>query len=182
MFVLETLDSALARPVTPLCEMLGYGAAGDATHIAKPGVEGQAAAMAAALADAALDGADVDHVNAHGTGTKAGDLCETLAIKRVFGDHAARLTISSTKSAHGHLLGAAGAIELAATLVALRDRFTPATLHLFEPDPECDLDYVPCAPRLAEGPRRAMTNSFAFGGSNAVLIVGRVAAASADGP
>lgn len=172
MFVLESFDSARGRAIPVLAELLGYGASADASHIANPCVNGQVAAMAAALDDAQLACTDIDYINAHGTGTTAGDVCETRAIRRVLGEHASRVPVSSTKSVHGHLLGAAGALELAAALIAMRDGFIPATMHLEQPDPECDLDYVPNAPRDGVRPRRVMSNSFAFGGSNAVLILG----------
>ena len=149
-----------------------FCAAADASHIAIPNVDGQARAISAALHDAELRPADIDYVNAHGTGTRIGDVCETLALKRVFGEQARTIPVSSTKSVHGHLLGAAGALELAAGLMAIRGRFLPATMHLGEPDPDCDLDYVANAPRRGVEVRRFMSNSFAFGGSNAVLIAG----------
>jgi 3-oxoacyl-[acyl-carrier-protein] synthase II len=128
--------------------------------------------MVAALADAALEPRDIDYVNAHGTATPAGDLSETLAIKRVFGDRARQIPVSSTKSVHGHLLGGAGALEFIACVLAMRAGFLPATMHLAQSDPECDLDYVANAPRRDVSIRRFMSNSFAFGGSNAVLIGG----------
>jgi 3-oxoacyl-[acyl-carrier-protein] synthase II len=174
MFVLESLESAVRRGAPLLAELLGYGATADASHIANPSVEGQVRAMQAALHDADLEPEDIDYVNAHGTATRVGDLCETLALKRVFGALAHGVPISSTKSAHGHLLGAAGAIELAASLAAVRGGFLPATLNLDEYDPECDLDYIPNIPRHGVALRRFMSNSFAFGGSNAVLIGGSI--------
>ena len=172
MFVLESLDSAVRRGVPLLAELFGYGAAADASHIANPSVEGQVRAMQAALDDAGLAPQEIDYVNAHGTATRVGDVCETLALKRVFGTHVRRVPVSSTKSAHGHLLGAAGAVELAACLAAMSGGFLPATLNLDEADPDCDLDYVPRTPRHGVAVRRFMSNSFAFGGSNAVLIGG----------
>lgn len=174
MFVLESLESAVRRGAPLLAELLGYGATADASHIANPCVEGQVRAMQAALDDADLTPQEIDYVNAHGTATRVGDLCETLALKRVFGARAHGVPISSTKSAHGHLLGAAGAIELAASLAAMRAAFLPATLNLDEDDPECDLDYIPNSPRAGVAMRRFMSNSFAFGGSNAVLIGGSI--------
>jgi 3-oxoacyl-(acyl-carrier-protein) synthase len=126
--------------------------------------------MTAALDDAGLAANDVDYINAHGIATRAGDVTETRAIRQTFGSHAPKLAVSSTKSAHGHLLGASGALELVVGLIAARDGFLPATLHLREPDPDCDLDYVPNVPRAASGIRTFMSNSFAFGGSNAVLV------------
>jgi 3-oxoacyl-[acyl-carrier-protein] synthase II len=172
--VLESLESAERRGAPVLAELLGYGAGADASHIAIPNVDGQARAISAALHDAGLRPADIDYVNAHGTGTRIGDACETLALKRVFGERAGAVPVSSTKSVHGHLLGAAGALELAAGLMAMRGRFLPATMHLGEPDPDCDLDYVANAPRRGVAVRRFMSNSFAFGGSNAVLIAGEL--------
>ena len=172
LLVLESEESAERRGASVLCELLGYGASADAAHITNPNFEGQARAMAAALADAALEPRDIDYVNAHGTATPAGDLSETLAIKRVFGDRARQIPVSSTKSVHGHLLGGAGALEFAACVLAMRGSFLPATMHLAQSDPECDLDYVANAPRRGVSIRRFMSNSFAFGGSNAVLIGG----------
>ena len=172
MFVLETPASAQRRGAPILAELLGYGATADASHIAIPSVDGQARAMCSALRDAGLKAGEIDYVNAHGTGTRVGDVCETLAIKQVFGERANAVPVSSTKSVHGHLLGAAGALEFAAGLIAMRGRFLPATMHLREPDPDCDLDYVANAPRHGVAVRRFMSNSFAFGGSNAVLVAG----------
>ncbi|MEP7247350.1 MAG: beta-ketoacyl-[acyl-carrier-protein] synthase family protein [Gammaproteobacteria bacterium] len=170
ILVLERLDIALERGATVLCELLGFGACSDGTHVCIPTVEGQAAAMTAALRDAGLAAHDIDYLNAHGTGTRAGDVTETRAIRQAFGKHADALAISSTKSAHGHLLGAAGALEFIVGLIALREGFAPATLNLREPDPHCDLDYVPNGPRLGVRIRAFMSNSFAFGGSNVVLV------------
>jgi 3-oxoacyl-[acyl-carrier-protein] synthase II len=170
ILVLERLHGALARGAPVLCELLGFGCSSDAAHICIPSSEGQSAAMLAALNDACLAKGEVGYISAHGTGTRIGDIAETRAIREVFGDHASTLAVSSTKSAHGHLLGAAGALELVATIAALRARFLPATLHLREPDPECDLDYVPNEPRVDVRVATFMSNSFAFGGSNAVLI------------
>ncbi|HZF17214.1 MAG TPA: beta-ketoacyl-[acyl-carrier-protein] synthase family protein [Steroidobacteraceae bacterium] len=172
IFVLERLETALHRRAPILGEILGYGMSADATHITNPNVEGQSRAMSNALTDAGLDPCDIDYVNAHGTATHAGDISESAAIKRVFGAAARRIAVSSTKSVHGHLLGAAGAVELAACLCAQRGGFLPATMHLAEADPECDLDYVANAPRHGAAIHRFMSNSFAFGGSNAVLIGG----------
>jgi 3-oxoacyl-[acyl-carrier-protein] synthase II len=172
MLVLERLETAIHRGAPVLCELLGFGATSDGSHVCIPAVGGQAAAISAALDDAGLDATDIDYINAHGTATRAGDITETRAIRQAFGDHADTLAVSSTKSVHGHLLGAAGALELAASLVALREGFLPATMHLREPDTDCDLDYVPNEPRLGVRIRRFMSNSFAFGGSNAVLIAG----------
>jgi 3-oxoacyl-[acyl-carrier-protein] synthase II len=170
MLVLERLHGAKARGAPVLCELLGFGCTSDASHICIPSSVGQSAAILAALNDACLAKGDIDYISAHGTGTRLGDITETQAIRQVFGD--APPPVSSTKSAHGHLLGGAGALELVATIAALRARFLPATLHLREPDPECDLDYVPNEPRTDVRVGTFMSNSFAFGGSNAVLIAG----------
>jgi nodulation protein E len=172
MFVLENRDRALARGATILGEIIGFGMSSDAADIVLPSAVGAASAMQACLDDAGLKPEDVTYINAHGTGTAANDATETKAIHAVFGDHAKKLAVSSTKSMHGHSLGAAGAIELAATLIAMRDGFIPPTANYKEPDPECDLDYVPNAARQAQIDV-ALSNSFAFGGHNAVLAVRR---------
>jgi 3-oxoacyl-[acyl-carrier-protein] synthase II len=172
MVVLEPMESALARGAPILCEVLGFGSSTDGSHICIPSTAGQCVAIEAALEDAQISAADVRYINAHGTGTRVGDLAETRAIRQVFGDHALSIAISSTKSAHGHLLGAAGALELIASLSALRAGFFPATLNLRDPDPECDLDYVPNEPRGGARLETFLTHSFAFGGSNAVLVAG----------
>ncbi len=174
IFVLERMDSATRRGAPVLCELLGFAANADASHVCIPAIEGQAAAMCEALADAQLAPADIDYLNAHGTATRAGDITETRAIRQAFGGHADAVAVSSTKAVHGHLLGAAGALELAVCIAALRDEFVPATMHLREPDGDCDLDFVPNRPRLQVQLQRVMSNSFAFGGSNAVLIATRV--------
>jgi len=173
VLVLERLDDAVRRGAPILCEILGFAANADATHVCIPALEGQAMAMAGALADAHLAPEDIDYLNAHGTATRAGDITETRAIRQAFGTHADALAVSSTKSVHGHLLGAAGAVELAVCIAALRERFLPATMHLRERDAECDLDFVANAPRADVEIRRVMSNSFAFGGSNAVLVAAR---------
>ena len=170
VFVLETLDAAKARGADILCEIVGFGMSSDAADIVQPQEAGAAASMAMALADGGLEPTDVDYVNAHGTGTGANDATETAALKRVFGEHASRLAISSTKSMHGHALGAAGAIELAATLKAIEHGIAPPTANYREADPECDLDYVPNQAREMKIDV-ALSNSFAFGGLNAVLAV-----------
>jgi 3-oxoacyl-[acyl-carrier-protein] synthase II len=172
MLVLERLHGALARGAPVLCEMLGFGCTSDASHICIPSSEGQASAILAALNDACLAKSEIGYISAHGTGTRLGDIAETQSIRQVFGDQTATLPVSSTKSAHGHLLGAAGALEFVSTIAALRARFLPATLNLREADPECDLDYVPNEPRGDVRIGTFMSNSFAFGGSNAVLIAG----------
>lgn len=170
ILVLERLNGAVARGAPVLCELLGFGCASDASHICIPSSTGQSAAILAALDDACLAKSEIGYISAHGTGTRLGDITETQAIHQIFGDSPP--PVSSTKSAHGHLLGGAGALELVATIAALRARFLPATLHLREPDPECDLDYVPNEPREDIRVDTFMSNSFAFGGSNAVLIAG----------
>jgi len=172
MFVLERMDVARRRGATVLCELLGFAANADATHVCIPAVDGQAAAMSAALTDAQLAPEEIDYLNAHGTATRSGDVTETRAIRQAFAQHADVLAVSSTKSVHGHLLGASGALELAVCIAAIRDRFLPATMHLRAPDGDCDLDFVPNQPRAGVEVRRAMSTSFAFGGSNAVLIAG----------
>ena len=170
IFVLESMEHAQARGAVILAELAGTGMTADATDIVMPSATGAAAAMTLALADAGLAAQDVDYINAHGTGTLANDVTETKAIRLAFGAHADRLAVSSTKSMHGHALGASGALELVAVLGALRDRVVPPTAHLDQPDPACDLDYVPNVAR--EMPvRAALSNSFAFGGLNAVLAL-----------
>ena len=146
----------------------------DASDIVEPSPDGAARAIRAALADGGLAPEDIDHVNAHGTGTQANDVSETRALHAVFGGHAKRLAVSSTKSMHGHALGAAGALEMVATVLAVRDGKVPPTINFTTPDPACDLDYVPNEGR-ALPIRAAICNSFAFGGLNAVLAVRRVA-------
>jgi beta-ketoacyl-acyl-carrier-protein synthase II len=170
MVMLEDLDQARARGAHIYAELAGYGAASDAAHLAKPDIGGQVRAMRLALADAGIGTEGIDYINAHATATLAGDVVETAAIKQVFGAHARKLAVSSTKSMHGHLMGAAGAVEFVVAVLAIaRGAITP-TAHLRVPDPECDLDYVPNAARCGVQVRAAMSNSFAFGGSNAVLI------------
>jgi len=170
--VIETLERAKARGAEILAEIVGFGMSSDAGDIVLPSAEGAAAAIRGCLADAKLAPEDVDYINAHGTGTAANDATETKAIRAVLGEHAKRIAVSSTKSMHGHALGAAGALELAATVIALREGFIPPTVNFTEPDPECDLDYVPNEAR-ARVVDVAMSNSFAFGGQNAVLALRR---------
>jgi nodulation protein E len=170
MVVLESLDRARARGAAILGEIVGFGMSSDAGDIVLPSLEGAASAMRACLADAGLAPEEVDYINAHGTGTAVNDITETKAIRAVFGRHAERLTVSSTKSLHGHALGAAGAIEMAATLIAMRHGFIPPTANFTAPDPQCDLDYVPNHARDAQIDV-ALSNSFAFGGLNAVLAI-----------
>ena len=173
MLVLEPLDSALARGAKIYCEITGCGMSADAHHITQPSVEGPARAMRMALRDAAVEPEAVEYINAHGTGTEANDATETAAIRQVFGPHADNVPVSSTKSMHGHTLGAAGAIEAAATLLGMRDGFIPPTVNYRVPDPRCNLNIVADQSRTARI-SRAMSNSFAFGGLNAVLLFERL--------
>jgi 3-oxoacyl-[acyl-carrier-protein] synthase II len=170
MVVLEDLERARARGAQILARVVGYGLSTDASHITRPSVAGQARAMRLALEDAALDPAAIGYINAHGTGTPANDPVETAAIREVFGARASNTPVSSTKSMHGHLLGAAGALELVAAILAARAQVLPPTTNLRIPDPECDLDYVPNTARRVERLTAVMSNSFAFGGTNAVLV------------
>ena len=168
MLVLETLEGALARGATPLAELAGFGASADAGHITQPTAAGPARAMQAALTDAGLAPEQIDYINAHGTGTEANDRTETQAIHAVFSEHARNLLVSSTKSMHGHTLGAAGALEAVATIQALQNQIVPPTANFTSADPCCDLDVVPNQARPAPI-QAALSNSFAFGGLNAVL-------------
>jgi 3-oxoacyl-[acyl-carrier-protein] synthase II len=170
--VLEDLKHAEQRKAQAYGEIIGYGMSADAYHVTQPQPDGDgmALAMEAALRDAGLRPDELDYVNAHGTATTAGDTAETRALKRVFGDDVYGIPISSTKSVTGHLLGAAGAVEAIACLCAMRDSVAPPTMNLEDPDPECDLDYVPHGAREIHA-RTAMTNSFGFGGHNATLIL-----------
>lgn len=172
IFVLENKARAEARGADILAEIAGFGMSSDAGDIVLPSANGAASAMRSCLVDAGIEAAEVDYINAHGTGTAANDVTETRAIHMVFGDHAKRLAVSSTKSMHGHALGGSGAIELAATIAAMRGGFLPPTANFTEADPECDLDYVPNEARAAQI-NFAMSNSFAFGGHNAVLAIRR---------
>jgi nodulation protein E len=172
MLTLEPLDAALERDAPIYAEIVGFGMSADAQHITQPASAGAARAIRAALQDGGLEPQQIGYINAHGTGTQANDSSETAAIRTVFGDHAGRLAVSSTKSMHGHALGAAGAIEAAATALALRHGVLPPTANFIDPDPECDLDVIPNAARAAE-PEYALSNSFAFGGLNAVLAFRR---------
>jgi nodulation protein E len=168
MVVLESHEHAKARGAEILGEIAGVGLSGDASDIVAPTVEGPEAAMRACLADAGWNPEDVDYLNAHGTGTKANDQIETAAIKRTFGDHAYKLSVSSTKSMHAHCLGASGAIEMIACVMAIREGVVPPTANYREPDPDCDLDVTPNTARERKV-RAAISNSFAFGGTNAVI-------------
>jgi len=175
VLVLEREDHARQRGAQPLCELAGYGASGDAFHMTAPCVDGEGAAraMSRALDDAGLAPEDVHYINAHGTSTPAGDPAEVAAIKTVFREHARRLTISSTKSMTGHLLGAAGGLEAVATALALARGIVPPTINLERPDPTCDLDFVPNQART-QSVTAAISNSFGFGGHNVTLAVRRV--------
>ena len=172
MLVLEDWERAQRRGARIRGELLGYGLCTDNDHITRPTAQGQARAMQLALESAGLPAHAIGHINAHGTGTVANDAVETAAIKQVFGAHAPDLPISATKSMHGHLLGAGAALELVATLLALEHATLPPTINLVQPDPECDLDYISEGARHVTGIDVAMSNSFAFGGTNAVLICG----------
>ena len=173
IFVLETLGHARRRGARIHAEIIGVGMSSDASDIVAPAVAGGVSAMSACLRDAGLNAADVDYINAHGTGTAANDIAETQAIHQTFGDHARKLMVSSTKAMHGHALGAAGAIELAATILAMKHHFVPPTANFTEADPLCDLDYVANETRDASI-NVALSNSFAFGGHNAVVAVRRM--------
>jgi 3-oxoacyl-[acyl-carrier-protein] synthase II len=175
LLVLEGLDHARRRGARILAEARGYGVSADAHHLTAPDPTGDGAcrAMRDALRDAGLAPADIDYVNAHGTATQYNDPVETTAIKKAFGEHAAKLAISSTKAMFGHTLGAAGALEAAVCIVALEDDLVPPTLGLGRPDPACDLDYVPGVARR-QRLRYVLSNSFAFGGNNTSLVFGRL--------
>ena len=168
VLVLESWEHAQKRGQEILGEVVGFGMTSDAGHLTDPSADGAARAIRLALAD--LRPNEVGYINAHGTGTRANDATETMAIKSVFGDHALRVPISSTKSLHGHAMGASGAIEMVSSLVALNDGFVPPTINLRTPDPACDLDYVPNVARDARVPL-FLSNSFGFGGMNGVVAV-----------
>ncbi len=168
MAVLESFDHAKARGAEILGEIAGVGFSADASDIVAPTVEGPENAMRACLTDAGLNPEDVDYLNAHGTGTKANDMIESKAVKRVFGSYVKDLSVSSTKSMHAHCLGASGALEMIACVNAIREGIVPPTANYREPDPECDLDITPNTPRERQV-KVALSNAFAFGGTNAVL-------------
>lgn len=170
VLILEALDRVRLRAAKVWGELAGYGVASDAFHISKPSMDGQVSALEAAIADSGLAHTDIGYINAHGTATQVGDVVETAAIKKTFGDAAYRIPVSSTKALHGHLMGAAGAVEMIASLMTLSTGSLPPTCHYSEPDPECDLDYVPNLARTGQSLNAVMSNSFAFGGTNAVLI------------
>ena len=170
ILILEALDRASKRNAHVYAEIIGYACTNDFSNIAKPSVEGQARALSYALQDAGVKPVDIDYINAHGTGTALNDVVETQAIKQVFGDSAPDIPISSTKSMHGHLMGAGGAVEFAAALLAIEHQAIPPTAHLRVRDPECDLDYVADGARRGARVRTVMSNSFAFGGTNAILV------------
>ena len=172
ILILEPLEAARARGVEIFGEVVGFGMSADAHHITSPSAEGAGRAIKAALTDAGLKPEAIDYINAHGTGTQANDSTETEVIRNVFGKHAYKMAISSTKSMHGHALGAAGALEAIATILALRRDVLPPTVNYSEPDPACDLDVIPNVPRPASC-EYALSNSFAFGGLNAVLAFRR---------
>ena len=169
MLVLESLESATNRSAKIYGEIIGFGMSSDASHITKPNQVGAEAAMRMALKDADITADKIDYINAHGTGTMVNDAMETAAIKTIFGEHAKKLAVSSTKSLHGHVLGGTSAIEAVITSLALKHQLLPPTANFEEPDPECDLDIVPNEARRGKIDY-AMSNSFAFGGLNAVLV------------
>jgi 3-oxoacyl-[acyl-carrier-protein] synthase II len=174
ILILEELEFARRRGANILAEIVGYGMSGDANHITQPAENGEGAyrVMMNTVADAKIQPTDVGYVNAHGTSTDLGDKLETVAIKRAFGEHAYKMPVSSTKSMTGHLLGGAGGLEAGITVMALRDQKLPPTINLENPDPECDLDYVPNQARQVEM-QYAMSNSFGFGGTNGALLFRR---------
>jgi 3-oxoacyl-[acyl-carrier-protein] synthase II len=175
MVVLEELEHARQRGARIYAEVLGYGASADAGHITQPdeaGV-GAARAMKRAIDDSSLNPGEIQYINAHGTSTMLGDQAETTAVKRVFGEHAKGVSISSTKSQLGHLLGASGGVELILAVLSVGDDVVPPTINLDNPDPLCDLDYTPKEPRSRKV-SAAMSNSFGFGGHNASIIVGKL--------
>src|SRR5215471_396200 len=175
VLVLEEYEHARRRNALIYAEIVGFGSSADACHITQPSVEGPARAMRMALKEAGISPREVDYINAHGTGTKLNDSAETRAVHEVFGPDAKSLSISSTKSVHGHVMGASGAIELVITLLAMKHSIVPPTANFHAPDPECDLNYTPNKPREREI-KVAMSNSFAFGGLNGVLAVRKVRA------
>jgi 3-oxoacyl-[acyl-carrier-protein] synthase II len=176
VLVLEELEHAKARGARIYCEIIGYGNTADANHLTAPAPEGEGAArcMKMALRSAKLDPSEISYINAHGTSTPQGDVCETQAIKAVFGQHARQLAVSSTKGATGHMLGAAGAVEMAVCAKAIEENIVPPTINLENPDAECDLDYVPNSPRPMPV-NAVVNNSFGFGGHNACIVARKFA-------
>jgi 3-oxoacyl-[acyl-carrier-protein] synthase II len=174
VLILEAMDCAQRRGANILAEIVGYGMSGDAYHITQPSENGDGAyrVMRAAMRDAGIEPSQVNYVNAHGTSTPLGDSIETMAMKRAFGDYAKKLAVSSTKSMTGHLLGGAGGLEAGISVLALRDQILPPTINYENPDPACDLDYIPNHARKAEV-EYALSNSFGFGGTNAALLFRR---------
>ena len=175
IMVLESLEHARSRGARIYAEIAGYGMTADAYHMTSPAPEGEGAArcMAIALKDGGVDPSEVDYINAHGTSTKYGDELESIAIKTVFKGHASKLAVSSTKSMTGHLLGAAGGVEAVVCILCMRDNIVPPTINLDNPDPQCDLDYVPHKARKMDV-NCVMSNSFGFGGTNACLVFKRL--------
>jgi 3-oxoacyl-[acyl-carrier-protein] synthase II len=174
VIVLEEEEHAITRGAKIYCRLGGYGMSADAHHMTAPCEDGEGAArsMVNALRSGGIDPAEVDYINAHGTSTPLGDVAETIAVKRCFGDHASRIAVSSTKSMTGHLLGAAGGIEAVFTALAIKHQVAPPTINIFDQDPQCDLDYVPNQAREMKI-RVALSNSFGFGGTNGTLAFGR---------
>lgn len=172
ILIIEEYEHAKKRGAKIYCELAGYGLTADAYHMSAPMPEGEGAArcMLMAMKHAKVNPEDLDYINAHGTSTPLGDICETKAVKRALGGHAQKVAVSSTKSMTGHLLGAAGAVEMAACVMALRDGIVPPTINLEEPDPECDLDYVPNVAR-EQKVKVALSNSFGFGGHNSSVLI-----------
>ncbi|BCM26132.1 beta-ketoacyl-[acyl-carrier-protein] synthase family protein [Methyloradius palustris] len=173
VLILEDYEYAKARGANIYAEISGYGTANDGVHITSPTPEGQAVAIRAALKDAELNPKDIGYINAHGTATTMNDISETAAIRQVFGEFANQTPVSSTKSMHGHLMGAAAAVEIVATTLALQHQILPPTINLHQPDEKCDLDYIPNVARKNVSVIHAMSNSFAFGGTGAVLILSK---------
>jgi 3-oxoacyl-[acyl-carrier-protein] synthase II len=175
ILILEELETAKRRGARIVAEIVGYGMSGDAFHVTAPSENGDGAfrVMRNALRDAKLEPSQIDYINAHGTSTAMGDRIETIAIKRCFGEHARKVAVSSTKSMTGHLLGAAGGVEAVFSALAIRDQVSPPTINLRNPDPECDLDYVPNQARKMPI-RIALSNSFGFGGTNGTLVLARL--------
>ncbi|MCE5194837.1 MAG: beta-ketoacyl-[acyl-carrier-protein] synthase family protein [Nitrospiraceae bacterium] len=174
VIVMEEMEAAKKRGAKIYGEVIGYSSTCDAHHITSPSVEGQVRAMNLAFDDAKISTDDIDYINAHGTATEINDLVETQALKKVFSEQAYKIPVSSTKSMHGHLIGAGGAVEFIASILAIKNKAVPPTANLKVPDPECDLDYVPNVGRHGVKVRTVMSNSFAFGGTNAVLIIKEV--------